>query len=78
MSISVGTRLPEASFLRIGDAGPEPVTLASLVAGRKVVIFGVPGAFTPTCHAAHVPSFIRVMDGLKAKGRGCGDLRLGQ
>ena len=68
MSIAVGDQLPEATLMRIGDEGPEPVALGPVLAGRKVVIFAVPGAFTPTCHSAHVPSFIRVMDDLKAKG----------
>ncbi|GAA0290108.1 peroxiredoxin [Rhodovulum strictum] len=68
MTISTGDRLPEATFVRLGEAGPEEVKLSETLAGRKVVIFAVPGAFTPTCHSAHVPSFVRVMDQLKAKG----------
>lgn len=54
--------------MTLGENGPEPVDLAGKVKGRKVVIFAVPGAFTPTCHSAHVPSFIRQKDALKAKG----------
>jgi cytochrome c peroxidase len=68
MPISVGDRLPDATLQRIGDAGPESVSLKDKTAGRKVVIFAVPGAFTPTCHSAHVPSFIRTHDAFKAKG----------
>lgn len=68
MTISVGDRLPEGTFLKMTENGPEAVSIAEFTAGRKVVIFGVPGAFTPTCHSAHVPSFVRVMDDLKAKG----------
>lgn len=68
MTISVGDKLPDASFSRLGAKGPEQVTVAELTQGRKVVIFAVPGAFTPTCHSAHVPSFIRTLDALKAKG----------
>ena len=68
MAISVGDKLPEATMMVVGDNGPEPVELAPKLAGRKVVIFAVPGAFTPTCHSAHVPSFMRVNDQLKAKG----------
>lgn len=68
MSVSVGDRLPDASFTRIGPEGPEGVTVRDLTKGRKVVIVAVPGAFTPTCHSAHLPGFIAVMDGLKAKG----------
>lgn len=63
-----GTILPEATFLRIGDNGPEPVKLADKTKGRKVVIFAVPGAFTPTCDSAHVPSFVRTMDQFDALG----------
>ena len=68
MPISTGDTLPEASFSRIGANGPEQVALADLTRGRKVAIFAVPGAFTPTCHSAHVPSFIRTKDGFAAKG----------
>lgn len=68
MTITTGDRLPEATFSRIGESGPEQVELASLTKGRKVVIFAVPGAFTPTCHSAHVPSFIRTKDDFAAKG----------
>ena len=68
MAISVGDTLPEASFVRMGAEGPETVALGDLVKGRKVVIFAVPGAYTPTCHSAHVPSFIRTKDGFGEKG----------
>lgn len=68
MTISVGDRLPDASFVRIGGSGPEQIALGPLLTGRKVVIFAVPGAFTPTCHSAHVPSFIRTRDGFTEKG----------
>lgn len=68
MTISVGDRLPDATLLRIGEAGPEGVSLAELLAGRSVVLFGLPGAYTATCTAAHVPSFIRTRDALAAKG----------
>ncbi len=68
MTISVGDKLPEATLLRIGAQGPEPVSLSELTAGRKVVIFAVPGAFTPTCHSAHLPSFIRTVDQFAGKG----------
>lgn len=68
MSISKGYKLPDATLAKMGDAGPEPVALAERLSGRKVVVFAVPGAFTPTCHSAHVPSFIRTKDGFEAKG----------
>lgn len=68
MTIAQGDKLPAATLLRLGANGPEAVDLASLLKGRKVVIFAVPGAFTPTCHSAHMPSFIRTKDALAAKG----------
>ncbi|MGR3433600.1 MAG: peroxiredoxin [Shimia sp.] len=68
MTLSVGDRLPAADLIHIGADGPETVALADRIAGRKVALFAVPGAFTPTCHSAHVPSFVRNMDALRAKG----------
>lgn len=68
MTISKGERLPEATLLRMGAEGPEQVALSSLTAGKKVVIFGLPGAYTGTCTTAHVPSFIRTKAGFEAKG----------
>ena len=68
MTISVGDKLPDAQLLRMGDNGPEPVELAKLLGGRKVLMFALPGAFTPTCHSAHLPSFIRTSDQIYAKG----------
>ena len=68
MTISTGDRLPDANLVRLGANGPEEVSIESLTKGRKVVIFAVPGAFTPTCHSAHVPSFIRTKDALAEKG----------
>ncbi|WP_224824060.1 peroxiredoxin [Cognatishimia sp. MH4019] len=68
MTISVGDTLPDATLVQLGADGPEAVSMAEKVKGRKVVIFAVPGAYTPTCHSAHVPSFIRTKDGFDAKG----------
>jgi cytochrome c peroxidase len=68
MTLSTGDKLPEAKLLRHGDNGPEEVSLSDKTAGRKVVIFAVPGAFTPTCHSAHVPSFVRTKSDFDAKG----------
>jgi glutaredoxin/glutathione-dependent peroxiredoxin len=68
MTISVGDKLPGANLLRMGENGPEAVALADRLAGKKVVIFGLPGAYTGTCTTAHVPSFIRSKDKLAAKG----------
>lgn len=66
--ISVGDRLPSSVMIRKGPEGPEKVSLDDRLAGRKVVIFAVPGAFTPTCDSAHMPSFIRTKDAFDAKG----------
>lgn len=68
MTIKPGDRLPEATLMTLGDGGPEPVALAPKLAGRKVVIFGLPGAFTGTCSTAHVPSFMRTRDQFAARG----------
>lgn len=68
MTISQGETLPDATLVQLGDNGPEPVSIADKTKGRKVVIFAVPGAFTPTCHSAHVPSFVRTKDQFDAKG----------
>ena len=68
MTISTGDKLPEATLMRLGASGPEEVSLSTLTRGRKVVIFAVPGAYTPTCSAAHVPSFIRTKAEFDAKG----------
>nr|WP_321249799.1 peroxiredoxin [uncultured Ruegeria sp.] len=66
--ISTGDMLPEATLTQIGAEGPEEVRVSDKTKGRKVVFFAVPGAFTPTCHSAHVPSFMRTKDQFSAKG----------
>ncbi|MCJ8140661.1 peroxiredoxin [Falsirhodobacter halotolerans] len=68
MTIAKGDRLPGATLMRIGADGVEEVDLATRLNGRSVVIFAVPGAFTPTCHSAHMPGFVRLADALRAKG----------
>ncbi len=68
MTISVGDKLPAASLGRLGEDGPEQVDLNAMVAGKKVVIFAVPGAYTPTCSSAHMPSFVKNADKLRTKG----------
>ncbi|MDU9003062.1 peroxiredoxin [Sedimentitalea todarodis] len=68
MTISTGEKLPDATLVTMGAEGPETVSLADKIKGRKVVIFAVPGAFTPTCHSAHVPSFIRTKSEFDGKG----------
>jgi glutaredoxin/glutathione-dependent peroxiredoxin len=66
--IEVGQKLPEASLLRIGAEGPESIQLHDRLNGRKVILFAVPGAYTPTCDSAHMPSFVRTADQFRDKG----------
>ena len=68
MTISEGSRLPDATLTHMGADGPGTVALGDRLKGRKVVIFGLPGAYTGTCTTAHVPSFMRSKDALMAKG----------
>jgi len=68
MAIKVGDKLPEASFKFIGDDGPEEIDTSTLFDGRKVVLFAVPGAFTPTCNANHLPGYLTNLEAIKAKG----------
>lgn len=68
MFISAGDKLPGATLVQFGENGPEQVALQDKLEGRKVVIFAVPGAFTPTCHSAHVPSFMRTKGQFVEKG----------
>ena len=68
MTIAEGAKLPDATLLRMGDNGAETVKLSDKLKGRKVVIFGLPGAYTGTCSTAHVPSFIRTAKAFADKG----------
>ena len=68
MTISQGDTLPDATLVRMGEDGPTAVQMSDKLKDRKVVVFAVPGAFTPTCHSAHVPSFVRNKDKFDAKG----------
>ncbi|MDR9426880.1 MAG: peroxiredoxin [Salibaculum sp.] len=68
MTISVGDKLPDAKVLRMGAEGPEEVQITDLAGSGKVVLFGLPGAYTGTCTTAHVPSFIRTKAAFAAKG----------
>ena len=68
MTIKVGDKLPSATFTHFGAGGPEPLSSEALFAGKKVALFAVPGAFTPTCSAKHLPGFKAHAAELKAKG----------
>lgn len=68
MTIKVGDKLPEMTLIKATAAGPDAVDSTSFFAGRKVALFSVPGAFTPTCSAKHLPGYIDKLDELKAKG----------
>ena len=68
MPISVGDKLPSITFATMTEGGPEQVQSDAYFAGRKVALFSVPGAFTPTCSAKHLPGFVAKADELKAKG----------
>ena len=68
MTIKVGDKMPKGQFTRMGADGPEPVSTDDLFRGKKVVLFSVPGAFTPTCSAKHLPGFVQNAAALKAKG----------
>ena len=67
--VKVGDKVPHATLRMIGPEGPKPVTTEELFPkGKKVVAFALPGAFTPTCSAKHVPGFVSSFDQIKAKG----------
>ncbi|GGE34712.1 peroxiredoxin [Agaricicola taiwanensis] len=68
MTIKIGDRLPDATFTVMTADGPAPKTTNDIFSGRKVVLFAVPGAFTPTCHRNHMPGFVNNADAIKAKG----------
>ena len=68
MTIKIGDKLPEVTFRLVTADGPKPVTTAEFFGNRKIVLFGLPGAFTPTCHKNHLPGFIAQEAAFKAKG----------
>lgn len=68
MSVQVGDQIPDATFKVMGEKGPADVTTKEMFGGKKVVLFAVPGAFTPTCSAAHLPGYVVNADKIKAKG----------
>ena len=68
MTIAEGDTLPEATFRALGPDGIETLSTKDVFGGKTVVLFAVPGAFTPTCHLKHLPGFIEGADAIKAKG----------
>ena len=67
MTIKVGDKLPEATLMTMTANGPAPITVDELFKGKKVVLFALPGAFTPTCSAKHLPGFIEHSAEFRAK-----------
>jgi len=68
MTINLGDKLPDVTLMHMTDKGPTPVKTSELFAGKKVVLFALPGAFTPTCSNQHLPGFIQKAGDLAAKG----------
>ncbi len=68
MTISVGDKIPEVTLVKATPEGPQAVKSSEYFAGKKVALFSVPGAFTPTCSAKHLPGFVDKAADLKAKG----------
>lgn len=68
MTISVGDKVPDVTMVKATADGPQQVKASEYFAGKKVALFSVPGAFTPTCSAKHLPGFVEKADDLKAKG----------
>ncbi|HWA68782.1 MAG TPA: peroxiredoxin [Rhizomicrobium sp.] len=68
MTIKVGDKIPSATLMEMQDGKPTPVPTGSFFAGKTVALFALPGAFTPTCSAKHVPGFVANYDSLSAKG----------
>jgi peroxiredoxin len=68
MTIQIGDRIPDSTLMTMTDGKPVPLTTAELFNGKKVVLFSVPGAFTPTCSVKHLPSFVDNVDAILDKG----------
>ena len=68
MAVNIGDAIPDITLVVMGGSGPEQVSTSDLFKGRKVVAFALPGAFTPTCSAKHLPGFVANADAIKAKG----------
>ena len=68
MAIQAGDRIPDTAMSTMGENGPVPISVAEIFDGKKVVMFSVPGAFTPTCSARHLPGFVDQAEEILAKG----------
>lgn len=68
MTIKIGDTLPSGKFKTMGEAGPQEITTSQVFDGKRVLLFSVPGAFTPTCNAKHLPGYIAQADELKKHG----------
>ena len=68
MTLKVGDKLPEATFMEMTADGPKPVTTAQVFGGKTVALFAVPGAYTPTCSARHLPGFVDKASEFEARG----------
>jgi peroxiredoxin len=68
MTIKVGDKIPSATLMQMKGGAPQPVKTDDFFAAKKVVVFALPGAFTPTCSAKHLPGFVQHADDLKKKG----------
>jgi peroxiredoxin len=68
MALKIGDRLPDATFRTLTVEGPTPMTTSDVFAGKKVVLFAIPAAFSPTCSQTHLPSFVRNHDAIKDLG----------
>ena len=68
MSIKVGEKIPSVTLMQMSADGPKPISTDEVFAGKKVVLFAVPGAFTPLCSGQHLPGYLKLVDQFKAKG----------
>lgn len=68
MTIRVGDRIPSSVLFQMSDKGPQPIKTTDYFAGRKVILFSVPGAFTPTCSAYHLPGFVQHLEAFNNQG----------
>lgn len=68
MTIAIGDRIPDLNLSTVADGAPKPISTAEVFGGKRVVLFAVPGAFTPTCSARHLPGYVEQLEALKAKG----------